>query len=487
MNPVPAHGCSTCPRMGVTRRGFLGAMGAAGASALAVKTGLLDFAASLGAAETPAAPRCRVVAAFLRPKHEKNWMGWPGAAYDLAGHLARYTDILTKAAEKQGVHLEMPAEPLYDAAAVNALLERLKAAPPDGVILTNMDMPRWKDVNQFVESRGPVPTVLFSPMGTSFTGHLKPSSLAPGVFLGATQDAEWLATAVRMHKARWAMRRTRLVFAAGSKTEDKVLEPVGTTLHYVPRERFVEELQKVQQADEAKALAAYYAKEAKKVVEPSPDDVLNAAENYLACRSLMAAENCQGISMDCLGLVGSRKIPCPPCIGFSKLLDEGRVGCCEGDVGSAISLLLTAHLLEHPGFMQDPAPNTVNNTLMGAHCTCPTRLDGLDKPPEPFILRSHSESSIGVSPQVLWRIGQKATVMKLEGGGKSMILGTGRVVANIDTPPSGGCRTSVELAMDGVADCRDVKGFHQLFLYGDHSVLLRGYGQLAGIQVGPIA
>jgi len=144
--------------------------------------------------------------------------------------------------------------------------------------------------------------------------------------------------------------------------------------------------------------------------------------------------------------------------------------------------MLTARLCERPGFMQDPVPNTVNNTFMGAHCTCPTRLDGFDKPHEPLILRSHSESSIGVSPQVLWRIGQKATVMKFEGGGKTMLIGTGKVVSNIDTPPSGGCRTSVELAMDDIPDCRDVKGFHQLFLYGDHSVILKGYCQLAGIQ-----
>jgi hypothetical protein len=186
--------------------------------------------------------------------------------------------------------------------------------------------------------------------------------------------------------------------------------------------------------------------------------------------------------MDCLGLVGSRKIPCPPCIGFSRLLDEGLVGCCEADVGSALSLMLVARLCERPGFMQDPVPNTVNNTFMGAHCTCPTKLDGFDKPHEPIILRSHSESSIGVSPQVLWRLGQKVTLMKFEGGGKSMLIGTGRVVANIDTPPSGGCRTSVELALDDIPDCRDVKGFHQLFLYGDHSVMLKGYCQLAGIQ-----
>ena len=135
--------------------------------------------------------------------------------------------------------------------------------------------------------------------------------------------------------------------------------------------------------------------------------------------------------------------------------------------------------------MQDPAPNTVNNTLMGAHCTCATKLAGPDKPHEPFILRTHSEPNKGVATQVLWRVGQEVTVMKFQGPSK-IILGTGRVVANIDTPPSGGCRTSVELEMDDVADSRDCKGFHQLFIYGKLDSQFRAYCQLAGIGVEPV-
>ena len=64
-----------------------------------------------------------------------------------------------------------------------------------------------------------------------------------------------------------------------------------------------------------------------------------------------------------------------------------------------------------------------------------------------------------------------------------IILGTGSVLRNIDTPPSGGCRTSVELEMDDIADTRDVKGFHQLFIYGDLELPFKAYCQLAGIEV----
>ena len=68
-----------------------------------------------------------------------------------------------------------------------------------------------------------------------------------------------------------------------------------------------------------------------------------------------------------------------------------------------------------------------------------------------------------------------------------MIVGTGRVTRNFDTPKEGGCRTSVELAMDNVVNSLDVKGFHQLFVYGRLDRQIRAYGKLAGIDVKPIS
>ncbi len=84
--------------------------------------------------------------------------------------------------------------------------------------------------------------------------------------------------------------------------------------------------------------------------------------------------------------------------------------------------------------------------------------------------------------QVLWKVGQKITIMKFQGPEK-IILGTGTVLRNIDTPPSGGCRTSLEVKLDNVPDSRDVRGFHQLFIYGDLEDEFKNYCQLAGIEV----
>jgi hypothetical protein len=468
----------------MSRRGFLAT---AGAMAAATQTGLFDFTSSLFAAEPKSTQKSRVRVVFIRPNLDKYWMGWPGASYDIKARQKEYTKILTDAARKLNVSLQITHEPLHTDNLVSTFLKEVKENPPDGLIVVSMCLHHsgfssWSKTNNIAKNRGDIPTIVFSPMGTSFTGDLQATRNIPGVFLAATQDLNWLAFGLKMFNTIHEMKNTRLCIIAGDKTYDKKLDVIGTTLHYIPRNRFPEELKKAETTDEMRELANFYTKESEKIVEPNKQDILNSAKNYFVAKQIMAAEKCQGISMDCLGLIGSRQIPCPPCMAWLKLNDEGSVGCCEADVDAAISLRLTSLLFDRPGFMQDPAPNTVNNTLMGAHCSCPTKLDGFDSSPEPLILRNHSESELGVSPQVLWRKGQKVTVMEFAGPSQ-IILGTGSVLRNIDTPPAGGCRTSVELEMDDMADTLDTKGFHQLFIYGDLELPFKAYCQLAGIKV----
>jgi hypothetical protein len=476
------HQCGCCAS--IDRRDF---MTTVGISALASQAGLFGLT-SLLMADAPAAdskPRVRV--AFLRPKMDRYWMGWPGASYDIKAREADYLKTMTDAAEKLGVNLDVQTEPVADAAAVDKLLAECKQNPPDGFILVvgTLEANFWSHADKFAAGKGDLPAIIFSPMGTSFTGHLQGTRKAKNCFTAATQDHGWLATGIRMMRTLWDMKHTRLCIVNGEKTEDQRLAVIGTTLHHVPLTRWTDELAKQEVTDEVKALVCKFTQTAQRTIEPKPDDVLNAAKNYFVAKRIMAAENCQGISLNCLGLLGTKKIPCPPCMAWLKLNDEGSVGCCECDWNAAISLRLCALLTGRPGFMQDPAPNTVNGTLMGAHCSSPTKLRGFDQPALPLILRSHSESDVGVSPQVIWPVGEPVTVMKFDGPDR-MILGTGQVVVNIDTPPCGGCRTSLELKMDNVAEPRDCKGFHQLFVLGKHDRLIQAYCQLAGIDVVPI-
>jgi L-fucose isomerase-like protein len=233
----------------------------------------------------------------------------------------------------------------------------------------------------------------------------------------------------------------------------------------------------VAESDEVRAIAEFYAKNAKKVIEPTKADIIESAKNYVVCRRLMEMEKCQGIAIDCLGWRN------PVCLAFMKLRDEGIVAACEQDQCAAIGMLMTHLLFERPCFQQDPSPNTVNNTLIGAHCTSPSRLEGFGRSYRaPYLLRNY-HTRTGVAPEVLWPEGKPVTVMQVNLAPLSIMVGAGQVVSNIAQPPSGCCRTSVEISLDGVSDTCDVKGFHQLFVLGRLERMLRTFGKLADIPV----
>jgi hypothetical protein len=166
--------------------------------------------------------------------------------------------------------------------------------------------------------------------------------------------------------------------------------------------------------------------------------------------------------------------------------DHGIPAACEADLGACITHALVQQLFDRPGFQQDPVPETSQGLLIGAHCSCPTRLNGFSEPPEPFYLSYHHGKRDAV-PRTMWRRGQRITVVDVLPRGTDkpppqMIISAGEVVDNVAVPPSGGCVVSVSVRLDGVSDLLEYPGFHQLFIYGDYKKQLREYCALFNIE-----
>lgn len=476
------HNRCSCGSFGLSRRELLGA--AAGATALGGFVLREATAAEAGKDASSESPEQwpDVVVAYLRPK-DKYWLGWPGTAWDQTQYepfLKKSKGLIEKFGKELKVRVRFESEPLYDPADVDRFLARIKETKPKGVILFPLHMDRWQMVEKIAKSG--TPTIIFAMLGVCFTGHIQQISRLPGVYLASSSDFELGPVRYGMKMIRTAhdVRNLKLAVLAGTETKDEILEPFGLTIRRLPRQRFPDMFNSTGKTDEVMSIVEDYSKRAQKIVEPSKEDIINAARNYVASCKILKEEGCNGISMDCLGLVLEKKLPTPPCMAWAKFLDMGIPAICEADINAVMSMMLCCKLLNKPGFQQDPVPDTVRNTFIGAHCVCGTKLNGYDKSSEPFILRSHSESNIGVSLQVLWKIDQEVTIMQFSGPGK-ILLGKGKVLRNFDTPPAGGCRTSVELAIDAPADTRDTKGFHQLFIYGDHVRDFQAYAQMYGI------
>jgi hypothetical protein len=479
--------CKFCVRQDLggefTRREVLATMAGAGMAAGLMGSTVLTAAAGAGGTPSPADPLdIRVV--YLRPAG-KYWLGWPGTFWDVDGFAAKSRRLVEQFGRELGVRPVFEPAPLHEKADIEAFVKKVQAEKPKGVLVFPLHADEFISGATDRIAQSGIPTIIFAGLGmwhNGFAAKVVPTARQKGVYLPSSGDFELgpVRFGMKMIQANYRLQRTKIAVLRGNETSEVRAAPLGLTLRFLPRRRFPDTLKTIGETPEVIAMAERRAKQAQKVVEPTRQDLINAAKNYFASLKIMEEEGCQGITMDCLGLVQDHKIPTPPCLAWAEMFEHGRSGTCEADLNAVMSHELCLKLLDRPGFQQDPVAESEHNTLIGAHCVCATKLNGLDQPPEPYILRSHSESDLGVSVQVLWRIGQEVTVMQIVAPDK-MLLGKGKVLRNYDTPPAGGCRTSVELAVDGPADTRDTKGFHQLFIYGDHVRRLQAYAQMYGI------
>ncbi len=425
-------------------------------------------------------PQIRVEAAILQ-QPRPYWLGWPGTTYNLDQRQKEYRALLAASCQKLAIQLHEEEKPIETEPEIGAFIKGVKERKPDGLLVILQHMNCWAWANRLAKEAG-VPLIVFSPVGTSFTGHVAGISRQFGVYVVSSLEWSAVEDGLRMVRAKRMFEETRVLWIQGKDRNETVLDRLGTKVRAIPRNTFNELFDKMPVNDEVKDVASSFRKHAKKVVEPTWQDSLNSARVYTTAKRLMKDEQANAISMDCLGMVSAKVMPTPPCGAWTMFQDMGVTCGCEADLFGAYSLMLTSYLLDRPGYMNDPVAETVKNLLIASHCVSGSRLAGFHQKPVPYILRSHSESGLGVSVQVLWPEGGKVSLVRFQNANE-LIVDTGTVVKNVDTPPAGGCRTSVEIRMDNVEDCRDVLGFHQVVTLGDHRRAVEGFCQLYGIKI----
>jgi len=487
---------SCCSGMG--RRDFLTGLSSLGGAALAINLGLFKWSTSevLGALPLPGqqGPKPLVRVGFCQAgPGELLETGWPGKAYDADASQATYTKALQEGADQLGINLHVQKARLRNHETADAFLAEAVAQKADGVVLINMDGHVYgvQAVHRVLDQRGDrrLPVLAFIPHGTyhSHPERYERFRRTPYCFAAACADVGWLADGLRMLKARWQMANTRMAVVTGDATQEKKLDPVGTVLQYTPIQQYVDVYEATKESDEVRAIMRVYHQKAKGMIEPSKDDLLQAARAYVASRQLLKDTRCHAITMDCFPHVAKRRLPYifPPCLAFMQLLDEGSTGGCEADIFPGITELLSSYLLGRPGFLHNPIYDTTRNLYAGAHCKAPTRMAGFDAQPEPYIIRSHHEADYGAVPQVLFKEGQPATLWRFLSP-DTLMIATGTILRNVDSHPAdgiGGCRCAFEMAMDDVKDVRDIRGHHKILTYGKHLHTVRAWAQLSGVTV----
>jgi len=363
---------------------------------------------------------------------------------------------------------------------MDRFIAAVKAQKPDALVICPIGIfSPWDKANQILAATG-LPTLIFTQIGTSFTMNTTPLAHKPGILLVSSLDIADLRPGLEMVKTAKMLRQSRLLVVKGGAGQERVYGKVGIRLKYVAESAYVDAYQKTQVTDEVRRLAEDAIKHAKEIREVGKEDVVQAARHYFAARKLMAEHGADGITSNCLGMLYGRTGT--PCLGYSRLMDEGIPAGCEADVGSAVTMFLVHHLLGRPGYMADPLVDTTRNLFANAHCNCPTKLEGFGGPQERYIVRAHHGDWHWISLQVLWRIGQVFTLVRFQKP-NLLLVDRAKVACNYESPPSAACITNVGAVVEGAEDDpHKVGGFHVLQVYGDHVTKLRAYCQLYGIE-----
>ena len=473
-----------------TRRDFL-----RGSTFLVAGSSLLNGCTSLSQQKTafetirPCGPASsyvpKIKAAFVR-RREDYGMLWPGAVYDGKAAKEKYTRQLKETAKALGLKLNLRAEPIYSLTEADAWLAEAKAAKVDGLIVMVHDRQEhaWPTAHKAVDTG--IPTVIFSPLGTSFTTNTIHLADTPGCVIYSTDDFSQAAYGMKMLKAGARIRQTRCVVLKGRKRYDERLADLGIAMRVVPASTFIQEYNRTPDTKEILAMAEDYIRRARRRTSATRQDVINGVKSYYVAGKILQNERADAITMDCLGALGKIDVSLP-CIAWSRMNDDGIPAACEADYGAVAAHTIVQYLFDRPGFEQDPVADTVHDAVIGAHCSCPTRLNGFDREPEPFDIVHHHGNRDAV-PRTLWRIGQRVTSLDVLGGNEAagrrtkLLISAGTVLDNIDVPPSGGCVVSVRVKFDGDYPVLSFPGFHQIFFYGDYKKQLTKFCQLFNLE-----
>ena len=436
--------------------------------------------------------------AFVRRKEEYG-MWWPGQIYDGEAALKSYKKQILESAKKLDIRVDIRKDPIHSPEEADGWVQEAKDQNPDGLMVIVLDRQQhaWPTVDKAIDSN--IPTIVFSPLGTSFTTNTFGPSKREGVFICSTDDFSQAAFGMKMIKAGAKLRETRYLVIWSDKRRDAVINHFGTKLRYIPAQDFIDAYNNMEDDQEINRLAEEVTKNAQGIHGPSNQDVYNGIKSYLVAKELLERERCDAITMDCLGTLAKTDISLP-CIAWSKINDHAVPAACEADLGACVTHALVQYLFDRPGFQQDPVAETVRDCLIGSHCSCATRLNGFTKSPEPYdIVPHHGNRDATVNP--VWKQGQRVTVADViltegrnysgfirsdsdvvEKENISMIISSGEVVDQKKIPPSGGCVVAPMVKLDNVSDLLDYPGFHQIFFYGDYKKELESYCRLYGIK-----
>ena len=409
--------------------------------------------------------------------------GWPMSTVDLGAEVRQFEKSLA------GMSKGLADVEFVDAGLVRTEPElagaMAKFGDVDGILVLHLTMGIGGQIQRLFSLNKPI--VLFSPPYSGHEWHTiagwqregKPIEVFP------SSNPEDVLVALRPFRAIHRLREARILHINQSPADPAYCRAI--------KERFGTEVVSLSLADlqkayesaslqEAEADARLWIKGAKKIVEPTREEILKASRMYLAMRDLMLQHQGTAVTMNCLGMGLMDKGMAYPCLGFVRFNNLGLAGVCEADLKSTMTQLMFTFLVGKPGFVTDPVFDFATNTIIHAHCVAATQMEGPGTSESSYHIRSHLEDGRGVSLQVRLPVNRRLSMARLIGT-DTMLFSTGDAV---DSPfVERGCRSKVSMRVENIDRFLEnwSSGLHRVIFYGDHSRDISRYCRFAQIRL----
>ncbi len=429
---------------------------------------------------------------------------WPKPEFDAPKEIEeKFTPYLDEVQERLG-DVEFVGGDLIrnQAKLAEELLPKIDQSGADAILVVHLAFGNSDPFAVFAGSGRPV--AIYS---QPFSGHdwmYVPRLQKQGMrlILAPSRDLAEIDRIVALLRVPVRMKQSKIILvgnpgcAAGTDAAtdfELVRAKLGPEVIQITPAEFVKIHESIDSKAAEKEAQEYWISQAKEIVEPSQEELVKSCKTYLAMKKIMLEHGAQAITVKCLGGIPIGTLGYP-CLGFSRLLDDGLVGACEADMDSTLTMLMFLHAFGLPGFITDPLIDTAKNAVIHAHCVAPTKMRGPASERLPFSLRSHRDDNRGASLEVFMDkdLGQEVTWAKVANL-DTLLVTRGKIVEVCDFDDCG-CRTQVVTEVDdaralfanwggGILPDDMMTLLHRVLFYGDHVNNVRDMAHLMGLKV----
>jgi len=217
--------------------------------------------------------------------------------------------------------------------------------------------------------------------------------------------------------------------------------------------------------DEVKKELVKWKESFEEILEPTEDDLLEATKVYLTLKYLLKREDANAVTVNCGRFTEVR--PVVPCLAFNRLIDEGYVCGCEGDITALLSSLILHSVSGNSVMMGNFGYRPGMFEAREGEVTIEHDIVPLSMTTRKFTIRDYHGRRFGVTGFAPIKPDQPVTLFNMDSSLEEATAIEGKVKESFDGIH---CRIIVRISVDG-----DVEKIPEILVGSQHISMTFGH------------